>query len=147
MLFRSKVGGVPGIVRHGQTGFLLEPDDLDGLTAALARLVRNPRLRTEMGRRARAYVEENHSLQRLPVHLSELYQMVADFLSRLLPACTGSLYIYANSRDVLESAKAWNGGRMMPAMHPADCWGLRRGRPYTFGENEIDFVCAMSTLR
>ncbi|PYK00706.1 MAG: hypothetical protein DME23_06405 [Verrucomicrobia bacterium] len=71
----TKVGGVPGIVRHGQTGFLLEPDDLDGLTAALARLVRNPRLRTEMGRRARAYVEENHALQRLPVHLSELYQM------------------------------------------------------------------------
>jgi hypothetical protein len=27
-------------------------------------------------------------------------------------------------------------------MHPADCWGLRRGRPYTFGENEIDFLCA-----
>jgi diguanylate cyclase (GGDEF)-like protein len=31
---------------------------------------------------------------------------------------------------------------MMPAMHPDDCWGLRRGRPYTFGENEIDFLCA-----
>jgi diguanylate cyclase (GGDEF)-like protein len=27
-------------------------------------------------------------------------------------------------------------------MHPADCWGLRRGRPYTFGENEIDFRCS-----
>jgi diguanylate cyclase (GGDEF)-like protein len=74
--------------------------------------------------------------------LSELYQMVAEFLGRLLPACAGSLYIYANSRDVLESAKAWNGGKMLPAMHPDDCWGLRRGRPYTFGENEIDFLCA-----
>jgi hypothetical protein len=47
-----------------------------------------------------------------------------------------------NSRDVLESAKAWNGGKMMPAMHPDDCWGLRRGRPYTFGESEIGFLCA-----
>src|SRR5713101_211344 len=74
--------------------------------------------------------------------LGELYQMVAEFLGRLLPTCAGSLYIYANSRDVLESAKAWNGGKIMPAMHPADCWGLRRGRPYTFGENEIDFLCA-----
>jgi diguanylate cyclase (GGDEF)-like protein len=74
--------------------------------------------------------------------LGELYQMVAEFLSRLLPTCAGSLYIYANSRDVLESAKAWNGGKIMPAMHPDDCWGLRRGRPYTFGENEIDFPCA-----
>ncbi|HEX4617899.1 MAG TPA: diguanylate cyclase [Stellaceae bacterium] len=74
--------------------------------------------------------------------LGELYQMVAEFLGRLLPGCAGRLYIYANSRDVLESAKAWNGGKMMPAMHPDDCWGLRRGRPYTFGENEIDFRCS-----
>ncbi|HEX3523848.1 MAG TPA: diguanylate cyclase [Stellaceae bacterium] len=74
--------------------------------------------------------------------LGELYQMVAEFLGRLLPSCAGSLYIYANSRDVLESAKDWNGGKMMPAMHPDDCWGLRRGRPYTFGENEIDFRCS-----
>jgi glycosyltransferase involved in cell wall biosynthesis len=71
----TRVGGVPGIVRHGQTGFLFAPDDFDGLAAALAELVRNPRLRTEMGRRARTYVEENHSLHRLPVYLSELYQM------------------------------------------------------------------------
>jgi HAMP domain-containing protein len=74
--------------------------------------------------------------------LGELYQMVAEFLGRLLPGCAGSLYIYANSRDVLESAKAWNGGKMMPAMQPDDCWGLRRGRPYTFGDNEIDFRCS-----
>jgi len=32
------MGGVPGIVRHGETGFLLDPDDLDGLTAALVSL-------------------------------------------------------------------------------------------------------------
>ncbi len=74
--------------------------------------------------------------------LGELYQMVAEFLGRLLPGCAGSLYIYANSRDVLESAKDWNGGKMMPAMHPEDCWGLRRGRPYTYGENETSFLCA-----
>jgi glycosyltransferase involved in cell wall biosynthesis len=71
----TRVGGVPGIVRHGQTGFLLDPDDFDGLAAALAELVRNPRLRTEMGRRARTYVEENHSLHRLPVYLGGLYEM------------------------------------------------------------------------
>lgn len=68
--------------------------------------------------------------------------MVAEFLSKLLPNCAGSLYIYANSRDILESAKVWNGGETSPAMHPDDCWGLRRGRIYTFGENEINFPCA-----
>jgi len=68
--------------------------------------------------------------------------MVAEFLSRLLPGGAGSLYIYANSRDVLEGAKAWNGGKVLASMHPEDCWGLRRGHVYSFGEREIDFPCA-----
>jgi len=71
----TKVGGVPGIVRHGRTGFLLEPDNLDGLVAALVELVKNSELRTEMGRRARSYVEENHSLHRIPAYLCGLYQL------------------------------------------------------------------------
>lgn len=71
----TRVGGVPGIVRHGQTGFLHEPDDLEGMTASLAELVRNPVLRMEMGARARTHVEENHSLERLPVYLNGLYQL------------------------------------------------------------------------
>ena len=74
--------------------------------------------------------------------LQEIYGMISEFISQLLPDCSGSLYIYANSRDVLESAKAWNGGRMMPTMQPEDCWGLRRGRTYSFGANEINFPCA-----
>ena len=71
----TKVGGVPDIVRHGRTGFLAAPDDLDGLLVALVELVKNSELRTEMGQRARAYVEENHSLHRLPVYLSGLYEL------------------------------------------------------------------------
>ncbi len=74
--------------------------------------------------------------------LHELYEMVSSFLAKLLPSCPGSLFIYANSRDVLESAKAWNGGRVVPTMQPEDCWALRRGRSYTYGEEEIGFVCA-----
>jgi glycosyltransferase involved in cell wall biosynthesis len=71
----TNVGGVPGIVQSGQTGFLCEPDDLDGLVAALVKLVKNSELRMQMGRRARAFVEQNHSLQRLPVYLSDLYEL------------------------------------------------------------------------
>jgi glycosyltransferase involved in cell wall biosynthesis len=71
----TNAGGVSGIVRHGQTGFLLEPDDLEGLAAALAELIKNSELRTTMGQRARAYVEENHSLHRLPAYLGGLYQL------------------------------------------------------------------------
>jgi glycosyltransferase involved in cell wall biosynthesis len=70
----SKVGGVPEIVRDGQTGFLIERDNLEGFAAALVKLMKNPGLRTEMGRRARNFVEEYHSLHTLPVYLEGLYQ-------------------------------------------------------------------------
>lgn len=73
--------------------------------------------------------------------LDEVYDMIGTVLTRILPSCSGNLFIYANSRDVLENVKIWNGGKMMPSMHPEDCWGLRRGRTYTFGEEEIDFTC------
>jgi hypothetical protein len=86
--------------------------------------------RQKLNRETRLLSDLNEWLQSCG-SLGELYRMVAEILGRLLPGCVGSLYIYANSGDLLESAKAWNGGKMMPAMHPDDCWGLRRGRPYT----------------
>jgi glycosyltransferase involved in cell wall biosynthesis len=72
----TNVGGVPGIVQHGLTGFLHEPDDVEGLVADVFELVMNSKLRTKMGQRARAFVEERHGLQRLPVYLSDLYQRI-----------------------------------------------------------------------
>ena len=96
--------------------------------------------RSQLNRETRLLSELNEWLQSCN-SLGELYDMVAQFLSRLLPGCAGSLYIYANSRDVLEGAKSWNGGSVQPSMHPEDCWGLRRGHVYSFGEREVDFPC------
>ena len=73
--------------------------------------------------------------------LEELYDMVSAFLSKLLPACSGSIYIYSNSRDVLDGACSWNDGRLRDNIQADDCWGLRRGRVYAYGANQIDFVC------
>ena len=70
----TRVGGVPEIVHHGETGFLVDRDDPNALAAALVELLKNSRLRREMGRRARAYIEENHCLRRLPEYLAELYE-------------------------------------------------------------------------
>jgi glycosyltransferase involved in cell wall biosynthesis len=65
---------VPEIVRDGESGFLVENDDLDTQVAAIARLLRDSNLRARIGTQARAFIEENHSVQRLPVHLSGLYE-------------------------------------------------------------------------
>ena len=71
----TNVGGIPDIVQEGQTGFLASGDNKEALLAAILRLIRNPDLRSTMGSRARAFVEETHSVHRLSANLSGLYEM------------------------------------------------------------------------
>jgi glycosyltransferase involved in cell wall biosynthesis len=71
----TNVGGIPDIVQDGRTGFVVKPENRDGLASAIVELVKSRELRIEMGRRARAFVEENHSLACLPAHLSRLYNL------------------------------------------------------------------------
>ncbi|NLC57696.1 MAG: glycosyltransferase family 4 protein [Armatimonadetes bacterium] len=72
----TRVGGVPDLVQEGRTGYLVEPSDCGPLAEALLRLAQDAELRRAMGRQARQYVEECHSLERLPVILSDLYREV-----------------------------------------------------------------------
>ncbi|MDI1265752.1 MAG: diguanylate cyclase [bacterium] len=71
----------------------------------------------------------------------ELYGMISSVLGRLMPECKGGLFVYANSRDVLEVAAEWNGQSSAATMHPEDCWSLRRGHAYVHGTSEIEFRC------
>ncbi|MFS4582614.1 diguanylate cyclase [Phaeobacter sp. C3_T13_0] len=73
--------------------------------------------------------------------LDELFDMVARFMTHILPTAEGSVYVYSNSRDVLDGCASWNGGIHKDHIHPEECWGLRRGRTYEYGMSEIDFVC------
>ncbi len=73
--------------------------------------------------------------------LDELFSMVSRFMARLLPDCAGSIYVYSNSRDVLDGACRWNGAPLHAHIRPDSCWGLRRGRTYAYGQGEIDFAC------
>lgn len=73
--------------------------------------------------------------------LDELFDMVIKFMSHMLPECSGSIYVYSNSRDVLDGVSSWNDGVVKRHIHPEACWGLRRGRTYTYGTSEVDFIC------
>jgi diguanylate cyclase (GGDEF)-like protein len=116
-------------------------DEIGQMASAVQIFQDNALERTKLNREARLLSELNEWLQSCK-SLEELYQMVGEFVSRLLPGCAGTLYIYANSRDVLETARVWNGAHSTTAIQPDDCWGLRRGRTYTSGEGEIHFPCA-----
>lgn len=48
----SAIGQITSVVRHGENGLLVPPDDSAALSAALSRLATDPRLREDLARRA-----------------------------------------------------------------------------------------------
>lgn len=73
--------------------------------------------------------------------LDELYEIVTAFMQKLLPGTRGQLFIYSNSRDVLEQACSWQIDFEQDNVTPDSCWALRRGRSYTYAEGTLGFVC------
>lgn len=52
---------------------------------------------------------------------------------RLLPEMAGALYVFNNSRDRLDLAKAWNTSEAFEpgeSLLPINCWALKRGKPH-----------------
>jgi glycosyltransferase involved in cell wall biosynthesis len=54
----SRLGGLPEIVADGETGYLVEPGDVDGLRDRLEAVLRDPERADRMGRAARESVVE-----------------------------------------------------------------------------------------
>jgi glycosyltransferase involved in cell wall biosynthesis len=55
-----EAGGVPGVVRHGEDGLLVRCGDLDGLAAALGRLIDDRELRRRLGEAGRARLPRDY---------------------------------------------------------------------------------------
>jgi len=71
----SRVGGLPEIVRHGETGLLVE-NDARQVADALRQLAADPALGHSMGRAARRSVIENFTVDHLVRRTMEVYQKV-----------------------------------------------------------------------
>lgn len=54
----SNIGGLPGIIKHGETGFLFDADDLEGFAQTILKLKNAPELRESIRKAARQYAEE-----------------------------------------------------------------------------------------
>lgn len=72
----SRIGGMPEVVREGQTGLLVQPGDAEGLAQAMQSLLDNPLRVVEMGKAARQFVTENFSAERYYDGLISLYEEV-----------------------------------------------------------------------
>lgn len=60
-------GGVRSAVRDGETGFVVDPTDVDAVAGALATLLRDDELRATMGAAGRTAVETHYNWQRVAV--------------------------------------------------------------------------------
>ena len=70
----TNVGGLPEIVKSGETGFLVEPKDVVTLADKISMLLENPDLRRTVGQRAREFVSAKFSMATMIEQYEKLYE-------------------------------------------------------------------------
>jgi N-acetyl-alpha-D-glucosaminyl L-malate synthase BshA len=81
----SRVGGLPEVITHGETGFLHPPEDLDGMAASAIALLEDQALRQRITRAARASVVQQFCEDRIVPMYERLYErLVGRVASRLV---------------------------------------------------------------
>ena len=73
--------------------------------------------------------------------LDELFIVMKEYMREMMPDSRGELYIYSNSRDVLDGAVKWGDTDIHDHIKADACWALRRGRNYSLTEEKISFEC------
>jgi glycosyltransferase involved in cell wall biosynthesis len=73
----TRVGGLPEVVREGETGLVVERDDPPALAAALARLLGDAALRRRLGDAGRAWVRSEYEWKHCVERMIEVYRGVA----------------------------------------------------------------------
>lgn len=70
----SKVGGIPDLVKDGQTGYLVEPEDVDSFEQRLRELLDDPEKRKQMGQQGRKDMIENYDIHKVAERLKHVYE-------------------------------------------------------------------------
>jgi len=73
----TAVGGVPTVVRTGETGYLVEPNDPASLANSIVELATDPAARSRLGERARALIESQFSLRDMVRAYESVYEEVS----------------------------------------------------------------------
>lgn len=72
----TPVGGIPEVVIHQETGFLVPVEDVLALGDAIFKLLQNPLLKNEMGNKGLEMVRKNFSLEKMCQEVFDIYQKV-----------------------------------------------------------------------
>lgn len=74
----TRIGGNLELLRHGENGLLVRPDDAESLAHSLLGLLDDPGLRRRLGAAAREDVLERYALPRVAQRYSELYTRLSE---------------------------------------------------------------------
>ncbi len=71
----------------------------------------------------------------------ELGEIISVFLRKIFPSTSGAIYLYRNSRDVLERVASWGSANTeRDSIRPNECWALRLGRTHQNVQG-VDLAC------
>ncbi len=97
----TTVAGIPEMVRHGETGLLVEPKDEAGMADALAQLAAQPELRVRMGEAGRKHAD---MLFALSVTAGALGENFREVLQSSPPRVESPIVYVINGTDAETSA-------------------------------------------
>jgi glycosyltransferase involved in cell wall biosynthesis len=70
----SRIGGIPEVILHNETGLLVQPGDVQELANATSALLSNPQKRLQLGRAAQKRISEKFSIQAHVAHIINWYE-------------------------------------------------------------------------
>ena len=71
----TRHGGIPEVVRDGQSGWLVDEGDVEGMAAAMCRFAQDPGLAARMGEQGHKIVRQNYTVQH---HLEAVSNLLSD---------------------------------------------------------------------
>jgi glycosyltransferase involved in cell wall biosynthesis len=73
----TNVGGIPDIVKDGYNGILVPEKDINALSDAIIKLMKDKKLRENLSRNAKTYIKEKFSWDKIIKDLKEIYLNLA----------------------------------------------------------------------
>ena len=71
----ANVGGIPDLIKDGEHGFLVPPNDVEALAEKITYLIENPEVAREMGESGRKFILSRFSTESYTSNFSKMIQM------------------------------------------------------------------------
>jgi colanic acid/amylovoran biosynthesis glycosyltransferase len=74
----TRLGGIPELIKDGETGLLVEPEDPQGLAAAIARILQDEEWARRLGQAGRHYLMEEFNADKSAQKLEEIFTRIVE---------------------------------------------------------------------